>query len=523
MASSFQTGMQMGLSAMQMANQNRIQQAELEMAQAREARAAEEFGWKRDQQNREDAAFTNFNNMTAGVDKDAQGKIQQTYGMSPSQVSQAIQNGGAAGLRSQLASYDAPDSYDLQNVPEAPAGGVQPGRFTAAQLPTKEPSRMDMERAMMGLAISRRDMQGMRQSQANMAELQKSEIASKVMNMKTSDLEALAPDINMSGYPMLYTGKGKGGYTFLKTEADGKTPIPGSTFTLNESQLRQLAMSHELGSAGFGTEALATLTAAHKDIGEHVAKWNDVQVKAQQANTQSLHAANTDFTNATNAKTMSDLRTEQIRGLRETRENKEASLALMEKWDALTPEQQNGAEGDALIKQYNMLNVKAGGIVPLQGKGGGKGKGGILSMPVEQKKNDDGTYTAFAKDGGRALYNTLNGEEIPLGMSSDEYLATKKAARDNGVKLVTGEENGRLVLKYQGVDGQYYDDVEKARYAKPAKTGGLNTSGAGTANTVNTEPEKKYVRSKSVRGGYTYTESPRGLTRSQYAEIDAQK
>ena len=100
-----------------------------------------------------------------------------------------------------------------------------------------------------------------------------------------------------------------------------------------------------------------------------------------------------------------------------------------------------------------------------------KGKaGGILTRAVEQKKNDDGTYTAFDKGTGRALYNTYNGEEIPLGMTIDEYAGMKKAARDNKVGLQIGENaNGQLALKFIGADGKPYDDVEAARYAKPAK------------------------------------------------------
>jgi hypothetical protein len=40
-----------------------------------------------------------------------------------------------------------------------------------------------------------------------------------------------------------------------------------------------------------------------------------------------------------------------------------------------------------------------------------------------------------------------------------------------------------LVIKFQGVDGGYYDDVEKARYAKPASGnggGGLRTPSASS-------------------------------------------
>ena len=156
-----------------------------------------------------------------------------------------------------------------------------------------------------------------------------------------------------------------------------------------------------------------------------------------------------------------------------------------------------GAKRNSLLNQFNMLSVKAGGTIPL----GGKQKTGLLSQPVEQKKNDDGTYTAFAKDGGRPLYNTYLGEEIPLGMGVSDYQGLKDAAKKNGVSLVTGEDNGKLVVKFAGADGKYYDDVEKAKYAKPAPVGtpaapasGIDTSRTVVSSTLPTAPTAKPVR-----------------------------
>lgn len=166
-----------------------------------------------------------------------------------------------------------------------------------------------------------------------------------------------------------------------------------------------------------------------------------------------------------------------------------------------------GSKRNSLINQFNMLSVKAGGTIPTT-TGGGKKGGSVLQTPVDLKKNDDGTYTAFSKDGGRALYNTFNGEEIPLGMEVDTYKGMKANAQKNGVGLVTGEENGRLVLKFVGPDGKYYDDAEKAKYAKPAKSdakpGGLDTSRTPVVQpaTEPTAPTPKPVRAT----GESFTE-----------------
>lgn len=149
-----------------------------------------------------------------------------------------------------------------------------------------------------------------------------------------------------------------------------------------------------------------------------------------------------------------------------------------------------------LIAQFNALNVAPGKTIPMGGTGGKKGS--VLQTPVELKKNDDGTYTAYSKDGGMPLYNSYNGEQIPLGMEVDAYKKMKEAAVKNGVGLVTGEDNGRLVLKYAGADGKYYDDPQKAKYAKPTatppKAEGLDTGTRVVAPTVPTAPTAKPVR-----------------------------
>ena len=79
-----------------------------------------------------------------------------------------------------------------------------------------------------------------------------------------------------------------------------------------------------------------------------------------------------------------------------------------------------GSKRANLIAQFNMLAVGPGKTIPMGGLGK-SGKSSVLQTPVELKKNDDGTYTAYSKDGGRALYNTYNGEEIPLGMEVTDY------------------------------------------------------------------------------------------------------
>lgn len=187
-------------------------------------------------------------------------------------------------------------------------------------------------------------------------------------------------------------------------------------------------------------------------------------------------------------------------------ENRAEAAKLVEKWNDLTPEEQTGPKGLALQREFNMLNVKAGATVPLGGTPR-ETKGGIMKVPVEQKKNDDGTYTAFAKDGGQALYNTINGEAIPLGMDAQTYAKMKQEASTNRVKLVAGEDNGRLVLKYQGADGQFYDNVKEASQAKAApKKDTAAPAATSTAPAVSAIPtEAPTPQSKTLYGKTKYT------------------
>ena len=59
------------------------------------------------------------------------------------------------------------------------------------------------------------------------------------------------------------------------------------------------------------------------------------------------------------------LRGAQAKQIRETADNANARADLVDKFEALTDEEKAGAKGQGLIKQFNLLNVKAGGTVPL--------------------------------------------------------------------------------------------------------------------------------------------------------------
>jgi hypothetical protein len=193
-------------------------------------------------------------------------------------------------------------------------------------------------------------------------------------------------------------------------------------------------------------------------------------------------------------------------------ENRAEAAKLTEKWNAMTDDERAGPQGLALQREFNMLNVKAGATVPLGGTPR-ETKGGIMKVPVEQKKNEDGTYTAFAKDGGQALYNTINGEAIPLGMDATTYARMKQEASTNRVKLMIGEDsNGRLAAKFVGADGQFYDNVKEASQAKTASkkdtAAPAATSTAPAASAIPTEAPTPQAKTLYGKTKYTVPGAP---------------
>jgi len=223
--------------------------------------------------------------------------------------------------------------------------------------------------------------------------------------------------------------------------------------------------------------ALQMMGAVNKDLAAAVAAENGMVNMVAGTNNTANHQARQDASaavsagaSATNAKSAKDLRDAQIGVINDQGSRRQESAELAQAYQDLTPEEQNGAKGMAIMRQFNMLNIKDGAQVNLgMPRGSGSGNGGVLKAAVEQKQNDDGSYTAFDKNNGTAMYNTFHGEAFPLGMSVAEYAGEKKRAAEAGVKLVVGEDDGRVVLRFQGADGKFYQDALAAEKAKPEK------------------------------------------------------
>ena len=164
--------------------------------------------------------------------------------------------------------------------------------------------------------------------------------------------------------------------------------------------------------------------------------------------------------------------------------NKEAGKAMepfLKEFSELSPEDQAGSKGQAVL---------------LRGATAGAQKSKDLSTLVTAlRKTDRSTVSAEQEKAAYAAYNEAQ----------------------------TPEQIKAVKAKYPDVFGMSALDkaiAERTKGAKPAATAETVTpSTQSTAIPV----EQKFIRSKSNRGGFTYTPSPRGMTRAQWDALDAEK
>ena len=102
-------------------------------------------------------------------------------------------------------------------------------------------------------------------------------IVDQVAAMPEDALKVYAAKLNTneSTLPFLMVGESKSGYKFLTIDPKTGTPT-GNEFTLNSSQLRQMAAASVLGMMGKGQESMALLSEVNKDVAKAVADMNGV-------------------------------------------------------------------------------------------------------------------------------------------------------------------------------------------------------------------------------------------------------
>jgi hypothetical protein len=263
-------------------------------------------------------------------------QLKDTYGMTDAQITAA--QAGPGGLKAKLASYDVPDSSDLQGpapamglqppapagiAPPAPAGIAPPApdgiapvtpaaglatpedggpapaaapakRFTAADVPESGPAKVDdiaRERAVGNYALASRDMNAYQASNERLKGLQQREFVNQATAMSDKDAyDYMKQNVNTSGgMPLIVSKEGKGGYRVTSYDSNGE---PKDTL-LTAPQIKQLVAADKMMKSGYGPEGLAMAGAVHKDLADLVTHYNTGTTQMQTANNQAQNYADT--------------------------------------------------------------------------------------------------------------------------------------------------------------------------------------------------------------------------------------
>ena len=130
----------------------------------------------------------------------------------------------------------------------------------------------------------------------------------------------------------------------VQKSRDGKTTL----------EFFDKASGDVLESQTFGSEALALQALRIRAVEPgQLAEWQ-LGIRAKEADIGYKEA-------------QTGLRTEQTRAIRSTEANAVERARILEEFEDLSPEEQLGPKGQALQRQFNMVNVRAGGTVPLGG------------------------------------------------------------------------------------------------------------------------------------------------------------
>jgi hypothetical protein len=123
------------------------------------------------------------------------------------------------------------------------------------------------------------------------------------------------------------------------------------------------------------------------------------------------------------------LRGAQMKQISESAENANARANLIDQFEALTDEEKAGAKGQGLVKQFNLLNVKAGGTVPL---GAAPKAAGPVKMDDLDKENLR-AYRDWEKDPRNAKLPQGQKDAYAARLGVTEFINRAAAGPTTGV------------------------------------------------------------------------------------------
>lgn len=421
--------------------------------------------YQRTQRGQEDAAFANY---TAAQN----GGAAPGAGLSPESAA-LVQKGyaGDTGVRAlQTEGGDDAREGARMGIPQAPASQRAPA--TPRQL----------NALLAPIYAQQKNAKGMADVAAQDKVLHREEITSSAGTaydaMKPEEQAKWAGGIT-TGYKgdIAVTAKDPSGYT---TVVLGKADDPArKSIALNDAETRQMYIASRMMAEGHGEEAQKIMLAGGEKLRAIAAEHNKFMTDSAKVNNDATHNKATDKNGAISAGAQAT-----SAGAAVSRANSEAThvglyvdeanrgkaalenvKVLETQFAALSPADQAGDTGRGLRHQIQIANLAPGKQIDVRDPRPGSGRS-VLNTPVEQKQNQDGTYTAFAKDGGQALYNTLNGKSIPLGMTATKFEAIEKDALKNNVQVHPIETDTGIQLAFVGPDGKPYTSAREAGMSK---------------------------------------------------------
>jgi len=383
------------------------------------------------------------------------------------------------GYRPQAGTFGDGSDTSPYNMPSSAGGGVMPMEAQGLPQPkqdyVREKSQYDrsLNNRNRDLALGLRDRAGLAAADAQEQVLNRQDIANDVARLSKEELGKFAAGANNSGIPVIYLGKDKNGYMVQMTEADGE---PGKKFTLNESEMRQFAMASKLAEAGYGTDAMAYLSAAHKELGAHIGTWNSTTMAAGTLNNTTVRQGNEDANDAA--------RTAALRGYYSTKEPKQLAPEMVKKLNDMAVALSK--ETDPVKRQRMMQDYRA------QESAAMSSIGKVVGLP-ESKTSFDMPFKDFMETFGEQVVAQKDGKTVLLKDLPIQQI------RSEFMKFRDGNDSGSQ-LDPRGIAAILGGDPSAAATKPPAK-GGLR---------LNYGPIGDAVKAGGARIGEFVDTLPRG-------------
>lgn len=365
-------------------------------------------------------------------------------------------------------------------------------------------TQREINTSMGGLAAARRDVAGMATVQAQDRAFRRDDVfagAGKEWDEMDGDGRAKWAFTGTSGYDgEVYIGtQNAAGYTDV---AIGKPGSPAQqNIRLSASETRQMYIASKLMSEGHGEEAQKMMLAGGERLRAIAAEHNKFVVDSAKTANDVKHKANVDRNGAvtagavaTNAGTHARVATAQIGEIDANRAAATEAKKLQGEFGDLTPEEQNGPEGLALQKRYNMIGAKPGAQLQTANPRSAAGASATVKYETDNLWADAEKKLIGENTKPELIQAQRDGFYARRGFAPSAAVAELLTGRHKatGQKLTEGDATA-----FQQLFPHTPVDTSKLKWMQPAKPGGLPAKPrglpAGPLGPRDTAPPAEYA------------------------------